>query len=294
MTFRLTQRKAFVILLLAISILSITSTRAHADQQSASGMATINATGQATAIGSGPSGTTTLNLTGVAYMNTNQWLIMQNMTGSLAIGSSRFTITNGQGSVNSFGDIAIFAQTNPGGDQLMLHGTAHGSSVTFDSPSQLTSEADLSLSGTINQSNVTTSLPVSSQAMATNADMTVTSPTNQTEVSNSTMSSTSMGNSTYENSTQTISSQTSTANSTGDSQQTVSGANGTASNGIGNAPNSPAASGTVTVTVTQYFNQTMSTTQTVANVTISYTITATVANMTVTETNATSTVTATT
>ena len=294
MTFRLAQRKTFVTLLLAISILSITSTRAHADQQSPSGMTTINATGQATAIGSGPSGTTTLNLTGAAYMNTNQWFILQNMTGSLAIGSSTFTITNGQGSVNSFGDIAIFAQTNPGGGQLMLHGTAHGGSVTFDSPSQLTSEAYLSLSGTINQSNVTTSLPVSSQSLATNADMTATSPTNQTEGSNSTMSTTSMGNSTYENSTQTISSQTSTANSTADSQQTVSGANSAASNGIGNVPSNPMASGTVTVTVTRYFNQTVPTTQTVANVTISYTMTATVANMTVTETNATSTVTVTT
>ena len=222
-------------------------------------------------------------------MNTNQWLIMQNMTGSLTIGSSTFTITDGQGSVNSFGDIAIFAQTNPGGDQLILHGTAHGSSVTFDSPSQLTSAASLSLSGTISQSNVPTSMAASSETTATNVNMTATRPTSQTDVSNSTLSSASMGNTTYESPTQTNSSQTltSTANST-DVQQT-SAANNTTSNGIGNAPINPMASGNATVTVTQYINQTMSTTHTVANITISYTVTTTVANMTVTQSNTTST-----
>jgi hypothetical protein len=50
----------------------------------------------------------------------------------------------------------------------------------------------------------------------------------------------------------------------------------------------------VTIVMTQYANQTISVTQTVANVTISVTVTSTVANITITQANVTTTVNATT
>ena len=109
-----THQYFFAALLVTIAILSLTPTLAHADQQPQPEPITLDLTGQATAIGTGLAGTSTLNLTADAYKNSNQWLIIQNVTGSLDIGSTAFQITGGHGSVSNFGAAAIFADTNSG------------------------------------------------------------------------------------------------------------------------------------------------------------------------------------
>ena len=139
------------ILLLALSIFCLTPTLTRADQQSTVGKITIDVAGQATAIGgNGASGATTLNLTAKAYKNSDQWLIIQNITGALQIGSAKFSISGGQGSVSIVGAIAIFADTPTKKGQLILHGTLNGNSITFGTPSQLLSTAYLNLSGSLN------------------------------------------------------------------------------------------------------------------------------------------------
>ena len=133
---------------LFVSILCLIPALAYADQPQLTPIA-INATGQATAIGTGLSGAATLNLKALDYKNSNQWLIIQNVTGSLSIGSTNFQVTDGHGSVSIVGAMAIFADTAAGKGQLILQGTMKGNSVTFQMPSQLASTSYLSLTGTL-------------------------------------------------------------------------------------------------------------------------------------------------
>ena len=144
---KLTHQSFFTVTILLLSILSLTPTLAHADQQTKTETINIELTGEATSIGNGPSGPATLSLTAAAYKNSNSWLIIQNTTGLLKIGSSNFPVTGGHGSSSSVGAIAIFCNTASG--ELILQGTMDGDSVTFQMPSQLTSTSYLSLSGTI-------------------------------------------------------------------------------------------------------------------------------------------------
>jgi hypothetical protein len=255
-------------LFVTIAILSLAPTLAHADQQSQPETITLNMTGQATAIGSGLSGASTLNLTADAYENSSQWLIIQNVTGSLHIGPTVFQITGGQGSASKFGAVAIFADTNSEKDQLILHGAMNGQTLTFDSPqSQLASISYLSLSGTVNENTG----PIGNfSANPANTDENFTSLT--TGLRNDTTDASSTPSVTLNNST--------------DSTIPTSG-NAAPSSGIQAPAN-------ITVTKTQYVNQTISVTQTVANVTVRYTATSTVANTTITQANVTTTVNATT
>ena len=312
-------RLAFVTLLLMVSILSLTPALAHADQQ-ASVTVVINATGEATPTNSGGNQLASLTLSGSGYINSNKWVIIDNLAGSLKIGSTNYTITAGHGSVNTYGEIAIFADTNSG--QLILYGTENGDGVTFDVPSQLTSVASLSLNGSLNQMNGSASpaSPVSNSTDAASANETpssanitqsgnttqgptsitansthsvtlnTTSATNSSVVTTTTVSNTSAttpySSTTYSTSTDSSTLSSSTINSTTMSSTTLTGSS--------NVPLNPPTQGNVTVTVTQYVSQTTSATQTVANVTISYTVTTTVANTTVTVGNVTSTVTSTT
>jgi len=287
---RLTRQNAFAALLLAISILSLTPALVRADQQTPSYTVTIAATGQGTAIGTGPSGATALNLTANAYENADKWLMLQNTTGVISIGSTSYPITGGQGSVNQFGYIMIFADANSEKDNLILHGTKNGNSLSFTSPSELVAAAYLALSGTMTQGTDPTLSTITSPS---ENNTSISRTTNRTQETNSTViSTTSLG--IAQNVTGTSSEMISTSNSTQPAKAIAINAtvSSTETSDGGAAAFIPQTSGNVTVTVTQYLSRTSSTTQTVANVTISYTVTTTVANTTITEGNATTTFTA--
>ena len=227
------------VLILIVSILSLTPTLAHADQQPQSEIIAVDVAGEATAIGTGLSGVTTLNLTADAYKNSNQWLMIQNATGSLKIGSTTFAITGGHGSVSKAGAIAIFADTTSG--QLILQGTTNGNSVTFQTPSQLTSTSYLALSGTIGPTTQqTANVPTSSASTVENTTSSVTTHVNDTQQNNltSTSSSTSMlQNTTTEavtmSSTINANATVQTVNTTENSVNTSNGTMPTPSTGVG-------------------------------------------------------------
>jgi hypothetical protein len=287
-------KQYFAVLFVTIIILSLAPTLAHADQQPQPETISLNMTGQATAMGSGLSGASTLNLTADAYKNSSQWLIIQNATGSLQIGSTVFQITGGQRSVSKSGAVAIFADTNSEKkDQLILHGTMNGQTLTFDSPqSQLASTSYLSLWGTINENTG----PIGNfSANPANTDENFTSLTtglrNDTQTANSTATLVEPQNTTN---TQSVN-MTSTTHASSTLSTTLNNSTGSTIPTSGNAAPSTGtqAPANITVTRTQYLNQTISVTQTVANVTITYTVTSTVANTTITQTNMTTTVNAT-
>ena len=337
----LTQQRLFAALFVTIAILSLTPALAHADQQSQPQTIALDMNGQATAIGNGLSGASTLKLSADAYTNSNQWLIIQNVTGSLQIGSTTIQITGGQGSVKTAGAAAIFADTNSGKGQLILIGTMNNNTATFNSPeSQLASTSYLSLSGTVNETtgnvgtnpgntnsnstSLTTVPPNSTQttnssttsstvelqnttsmatanvtsttsATVTSSMMLTTIPLNNSQITNSTI----MASTVQLQNTTSIESGNITMTSTTDANVTSSTSLNTYTNstatGSSNIPPSAAQTpSNVTVTVTRYLNQTVSVTQTVANVTISYTVTSTVANTTITQANVTTTENATT
>jgi hypothetical protein len=177
-------------LILIVSILSLTPALAHADQQPQPEPFAIDATGQATAIGTGLSGATTLNLNAFDYRTSNQWLIIQNVTGSLKIGSTSFTVTGGQGSVTEAGAMAIFADTASGKGQLVLQGTMNENTVTFQKPSQLASISYLSLTGTVVPTSQQTPSIITNSAE--NTTTLVTSHENTTQQTNLTATSTSI------------------------------------------------------------------------------------------------------
>jgi len=333
------RQTTFAALLLAISVLSLTPAFVHADQLNTFPV-TISATGEATGIGTGPSGSASLNITADGYVNANKWLMLQNVTGGLDIGSTSYQLTGGQGSVNQFGDLAIFANTNAG--ELVLHGTLSGKTISITTPSQITGLAFLSLAGTMTQqtgqsSGSTVSMITSSSAVnasvtgATNrtqnnstartrANSTITftslqsfpqntiqTETNSTSTSYTASAALTAGNSTVtsplaQNTTKSATYVTNTTVSSSSAASLSAGVgtgNNTQSSTLNPSANTttthiPQTSGNMTVYVTQYVSYTTSTTQTVANLTISYTMTTTVANTTVTVANATTTITATT
>jgi len=335
----LTQQRLFAALFVTIAILSLTPALAHADQQSQPQTIALDMNGQATAIGNGLSGASTLKLSGDAYTNSNQWLIIQNVTGSLQIGSTTIQITGGQGSVKTAGATAIFADTNSGKGQLILIGTMNNNTATFNSPeSQLASTSYLSLSGTVNETtgNVgtnpgntnsnstllttvppnstqttnssTTSSTVELQNTTSMATANVTSTTSPTVTSSMTLTTIPLNNNQTTNSTTTASTlqlqnttsiesvnTTSTTQANATSSTSLNPYTNSTATGSSNIPPSAAQTpSNVAVTVTRYLNQTVSVTQTVANVPISYTVTSTVANTTVTQANVTTTENATT
>ena len=231
-----THQHLSALLILVVSVLALTPTLAHADQPSQIQRIAIDVTGEATAIGTGPSGATTLNLTAAAYKNSNQWLMIQNTTGFLQIGSANFAITGGHGSVSKAGAIAIFADTPFG--QLILQGTTSGNSVTFQMPSQLSSASYLALSGTIGPAtqqtaNVAT-IPASTVENTTSSATIHVNATQQINVT-STSSSTPM----LQNTTTEAANASSTVNANSTVQvlnTTQSSINASASTGNGTMP----------------------------------------------------------
>ena len=122
-------------LLIAVSLIVVIPIPSHAAPLTQTQPITINAAGQATRItDNGLSGSATLTLKANAYNDSNHLLQIQNATGSLQIGSTNYTITNGHGNANKFGDIFLIGDTSPDNGQLFLHGTLKGNSLAFDSP----------------------------------------------------------------------------------------------------------------------------------------------------------------
>jgi len=237
------------VLFLILSIFSLTPTFTRADQQSQPETITIDASGQAAAISSGPSGAASLKLTAEAYNNSNGWLMIQNVTGVLQIGSTDFTITGGQGSASKVGAIAIFADTTTGKGQLILHGFMNGNSVTFGAPSQLASTSYLTLSGNINNSAKQTVVPTTSiTANSPNTVENVTTSTGSLNVTRHANSTSTITNSTPQNATtQAANTFTTTANATVEVTSTTASfaaasssmiENGTTSNNIGTGQHS--------------------------------------------------------
>jgi hypothetical protein len=146
---------AIVLLFLFASLFSLLPTIALADQQGQLGTTTINLSGQAipfdTGNGTGPSTSATLNLAGGVQRNGDSQFDIQNLTGSLQIGSASYTVSDGQGNVNQ-GAVWIVANTssNVGDHQLVLNGNIQGNSLTFPAPScTLTTQFYLGLNGDI-------------------------------------------------------------------------------------------------------------------------------------------------
>lgn len=293
MKMSLKKQHAVAAFLLAISLLALIPQLTLADQQPQNPTSTLTVTlsGTATSMNNGPSGPTNLNLAGVGSKDANQDLQIQNMTGSLSIGSANFTVSDGHGSATSHGAIALFANVSPNATQLFLHGTMQGNNVTFNAPeSHLSSISLLTLSGSINMNGTArTSSGANTIANSTTVDtpqssvIALQTNTSATLSANVTKQSPAIANSTTtsaSNSTEIAAIQVGTSNTTTMSQQTNK-----------TTTHDPSPSQNVTVTVTQSNNQTISVTQTVASVTVTQTVTTTVANVTITQTNATTTAT---
>ncbi|HUK28912.1 MAG TPA: hypothetical protein VLV31_10845 [Candidatus Acidoferrales bacterium] len=301
-------------LILAVSLIALSPAPIHANgSPQTTQPITINATGEATKItDAGISGPTTLTLKGSAYTDSSQTLQIQNATGTIQIGSTTYTLTNGHGSANKLGDVFVETDISSGG-QLYLHGTLQGNNVTFIAPeSRLASLASLALTGPLITSSVSnSSLSDSENTSTTNSTTAVTKPSTTTANQSIVITSSNRTQSTKANSTQMArtnttltnasanipeltttqisslnSTLTSSTNMTQVGQMAVNGSTASTTSSFSNStiPFSLGTSGNVTVTVTQ----------TVATITINHTVTVTAANVTVTEANATSTVNATT
>lgn len=252
------RRYSLVILLLAVSLLSIAPTIALASQQT--GTITINATGQATPIDHKETGgAATLSLTGNVRTEGSDPLKISGITGSLQVGGNNYAIIGGQGESNNHGLLQINAMASGGSGkkqqfELVLHGNMQGGNVVFDShQSKLASMFFLSLSGsanvTLNTFSIVSNSSSSSSSTSSNSTTSSAAPT-VTQTVNQTVTETS-------NNTSTVF-----------SNQTIT---------------QPL---NVTVTTTLPVNQTITLTETttLGNSTITQTVTTTVANSTITET----------
>jgi hypothetical protein len=272
-------------LLIAVSLIVVIPIPSHAAPLTQTQPVTINAAGQATRItDNGLSGSATLTLKANAYNDSNHLLQIQNATGSLQIGSTNYTITNGHGNANKFGDIFLIGDTNPDNGQLFLHGTLKGNSLAFDSPaSRLSSLASLALNGSMTTGTLLQTGPV---AISATSNSTVSSMQSNTTLTRNMTLTTSQSNSVAANVTQsTVGNATLAGQGNVTESVTLSRSNSTSTSSSSNQtiPYSPVVSSNVTVTMTH----------TVANITINHTVTVTVANVTITQTNMTSTVNAT-
>ena len=233
------------------------------------GTITINATGQATPLnkGKGSPSAATLSLNGTAFEQGNGALSLDHLHGSLVVGSTNYTILDGQGEVNKNGDAQINAQVNDGKhrnwywNELDLHGSIQGTNATFNSPeSKLSSLYFLSLTGQVGLTLKTVTF----------------SPKNPHNEENETSTSRKNHHGEEENETTTV---TLTVNNTLTETQ-----NNTVTQTVTVPQN-------ITVTLTLSSNRTIisTQTQTVANTTITnfVTTTTTVANTTITVSNST-------
>ncbi len=208
---------AVVLLLLFASLFSLMPTVTLADQQSQPGTTTISLSGQAipfdTGNGTGPPTSATLNLAGQVQRTGDSEFNIQNLTGSLQIGSTSYTVYNGQGSASQDGTVWIIATTNSNVDdhQLVLNGNIQGNSLTFPAPmSRLTTQFLLALNGDISMNDEQASSMVGNATMNANGSNASYTPlANTTLTQNSTilenMTTSSVNNTTEAtNATQTL------------------------------------------------------------------------------------------
>jgi hypothetical protein len=149
-----------MILLLSASLLSLMPSATLADQQTQPEQTTINLSGQAIPFdsgnGTGIPASATLNLAGEIQKIGGSEFTIQNLTGSLQIGSTSYMVYDGQGDANQDGVIWITATTNSNVDdhQLVLNGNIQGNALTFPAPSsRLTNQFFLALNGNIAMSD---------------------------------------------------------------------------------------------------------------------------------------------
>jgi hypothetical protein len=270
---------AIVLLLLFASLFSLLPTIALADQQGQLGTTTINLSGQAipfdTGNGTGPSTSATLNLAGGVQRTGDSEFNIQNLTGSLQIGSASYTVFDGQGNANQ-GAVWIVANTssNVGDHQLVLNGNMQGNSLTFPAPScTLTTQFYLGLDGDITMNDEQGNSMIVNATMNSNASNASYTPLANTVLTqNSTilenMTSSVNNNTEAANATQTLNNMTmvQSANQTIPSMTNTLAQNSTLpQNPIGPSVNS---SNVTTVgiqmpnnnaTLTQYSNESVST-----------------------------------
>ena len=188
-------KHAVVLLLLFASLFSLMPTVTLADQQSQPGTTTISLSGQAipfdTGNGTGPPTSATLNLAGQVQRTGDSEFNIQNLTGSLQIGSTSYTVYNGQGSASQDGTVWIIATTNSNVDdhQLVLNGNIQGNSLTFPAPmSRLTTQFLLALNGDISMNDEQASSMVGNATMNANGSNASYTPlANTTLTQNSTI-----------------------------------------------------------------------------------------------------------
>jgi len=186
---------AVVLLLLFASLFSLMPTVTLADQQSQLGTTTISLSGQAipfdTGNGTGPPTSATLNLAGEVQRIGDSEFNIQNLTGSLQIGSLSYTVLNGQGDANQDGVIWIIANTSSNVDdhQLVLNGNLQGNALTFPAPScRLTTQFFLALNGDITMNDEQGSSMIGNATMNSNVSNASYTPlANTTLTQNSTI-----------------------------------------------------------------------------------------------------------
>jgi hypothetical protein len=150
-----TGQLALAVLLVAVSVLALQPPFTQADQRSQLGTLALGASGLATPIGKGNSGSTdsaTLSLNGIVYSNNGGQFKSGGITGWLEIGSTNYTLSDGQGEENSHGRLQIGLNANGGKHhlELILNGNMQGNDVNFTSPqSKLSDLYFLSLNGQI-------------------------------------------------------------------------------------------------------------------------------------------------
>lgn len=272
---------AFVLVLLAVSLFSLTPARADQSQNQA-GTVIIHLTGQATSMdnATGASGSATLDLAGGIHNDGNGGLLIQNLTGSLQIGSANYTISTGHGESNRLGRFVILGESSSG--ELILHGTIqNNSTMTTDSPpSRLSSLAYLALSGSMSVNNTGSDSAVNVE-LSQNATSTIENSTNMNTSANSTSEITQYESFTSSIANATSQTEISTNNTTSTLTESIvnsTSLNQTVSNALPEQNN-------ITITTTQLNNQTITVyvTNTVANYTITQATTTTVANITITQ-----------
>ncbi|HYV99956.1 MAG TPA: hypothetical protein VE862_00735 [Candidatus Acidoferrum sp.] len=215
------RKYAIVLLILFASLVSTLPTITLADQQSQLGTTTISLSGQAipfdTGSGTGPPTSATLNLAGEVQRTGDNEFNIQNLTGSLQIGSTSYTVYNGQGSASQDGTVWITATTNSNVDdhQLVLNGSVQGNALTFLAPSsRLTTQFFLALNGDITMNDEQGSSMVGNAVMNSNGSNASYTPlANTTLTQNSTilenMTTSSVNNTTEAtNATQTLNNMT--------------------------------------------------------------------------------------
>ena len=256
--------------------------------QSQDGTVAFHLTGQATSMNSTPVslGPTTLDLSGGIHGDGVGGLVIENLTGSLQISSTNYSIFNGNGNSNRRGEFAIFGQSSSG--ELVLHGTIHNNStvVTDAPPSRLSSLAYLALSGSIAMSAAigsVSSVELSQSVTSMNPGVNSTSVTQQYVSSSSSAANfTSQTEVSTENATLSVSNVTSLSQTVA---YALSGQNNTTV--TSNQSNNQ----TITVYVSNSVAKstiTQTTTTTVAETTITQYSSVTISNSTVTVTNSTS------